>query len=330
MALSRQLQYYKQNRLQQLRGFCFAAKAGSVSKAAEKLFLSQPSVSLQIQALEREFKTQLFERRGPKIMLTPDGRTLYELAAPLVDQIDSLEDTFSAHRGGLETGRIDIAAGESTTLYLLPRFVKQFAEQYPGVELKLHNVTGRDGLAMVRADEADFAVGSMLEMREDIDYLPMFSYDVVLIVGLDHPLAKRKRVTLKDVAPHPLILPPSHLTTWRVVDVAFGKVGLKYKVKMEAGGWEVIKKYVALGMGVSIVTSICLTGEEKLAVLPLSRYFSARTYGLVIRKGKFLSPAAQRFADMMREATKGKRPKAPTTDAGQLFGFDGPIEGRGK
>jgi DNA-binding transcriptional LysR family regulator len=330
MAAKRPLPYYKQNRLQQLRGFCHAAQAGSISKAAEKLFLSQPSVSLQIQALERELKTQLFERRGPKIMLTPDGKTLYDLAAPLIDQIDSLDDTFAARRGGLETGRIDIAAGESTTLYLLPKFVQQFSEQYPGVDLKLHNVTGRDGLAMIRADEADFAVGSMLEMRDDIDYQPMFSYDVVLIMSLDHPLAKRKRVTLKDVAPYPLILPPSHLTTWRVVDYAFGKEGLKYQVKMEAGGWEVIKKYVSLGMGISIVTSICLTGEEKLAVRPLSRYFSGRTYGLVIRKGKFLSPAAQRFVDMMREATKGKRPKTTAAGSGQLFGFYGPMEGRGK
>ena len=329
MTTNRPVQYYKQNRLQQLRGFCHAAQTGSVSKAAEKLFLSQPSVSLQIQALERELKTQLFERRGPKITLTPDGKTLYDLAAPLVEQIDSLDDTFAVRRGGVETGRIDIAAGESTTLYLLPQFVQKFTAKHPGIELKLHNVTGRDGLAMVRADEADFAVGSMLEMREDIDYQPMFSFDVVLIAGLDHPLAKRKRVTLKDVAPYPLILPPSHLTTWRVVDYAFGKQGLKYQVKMEAGGWEVIKKYVSLGMGISIVTSICLTGDEKLAVLPLSRYFSSRTYGLVIRKGKFLSPAAQRFVDLMRERTKGKLPKVATGSAGQLFGFYGPMEGRG-
>ena len=330
MARNRQPQYYKQNRVQQLRGFCQTAQSGSISKAAEKLYLSQPSVSLQIQALERELKTQLFERRGPKILLTPDGKALYELAAPLIAQLDSLEDTFAARRSGVETGTIDIAAGESTTLYLLPRFVQQFSRKYPGVELKLHNVTGRDGLAMVRADEVDFAVGSMLEMREDIDYLPMFSFDVVLIVGLDHPLAKRKRVTLKDVAPYPLILPPSHLTTWRVVDYAFGKAGVKYQVKMEAGGWEVIKKYVALGMGISIVTSICLTGDEKLAVLSLSRYFSARSYGLVIRKGKFLSPAAQRFVDMMRESTKGQKLPKATTSSGQLFGFYGPLEGREK
>ena len=210
-------------------------------------------------------------------------------------------------RGGVEGGRLDIAAGESTTLYLLPQFVKDFSERYPGVELKLHNVTGRDGLAMVRADEADFAVGSMLEPREDIEYQPMFTYDPMLITSTGHPLARRKRVTLKDVAPYPLILPPSHLTTWRVVDYAFGQHDLQYQVKMEAGGWEVIKKYVALGMGISIVTSICLTGEEELAAIPLSRYFPKRTYGLVIRKGKFLSPAAQRFVDLMRESTRKKK-----------------------
>jgi len=321
-------QYYKQNRLQQLRGFCYAAQAGSVSKAAERLFLSQPSVSLQIQALEREFKTTLFERRGPKISLTPDGKTLYELALPLVEEIDALDETFAARRGGIERGRLDIAAGESTTLYLLPRFVKQFAESYPGIELKLHNVTGRDGLAMVRADEVDFAVGSMLEVREDIEYQPMFTYDPMLIVATDHPLAKRKKVTLKDVSPYPLILPPSHLTTWGVVDYAFGKHKLKYRVKMEAGGWEVIKKYVSLGMGISIVTSICLSGDENLVALPLARYFPKRTYGLVIRKGKFLSPAAQRFVDLMHEATKGKRPVGIAPGSNQLFGFYGPIDGR--
>ncbi len=300
-------QYYKHNRLQQLRGFCYAAQTLSVSKAAERMYLSQPSVTLQIQALERDFKTTLFERRGPKISLTPDGKTLYEIAAPLVEAIDSLDAAFATRRGGVETGRLDIAAGESTTLYLLPRFVQRFAEIHPGIELKLHNVTGRDGLAMVRSDEVDFAVGSMLELREDIEYQPMFTYDPMLIVGLHHPLAKRKRVTLADVSPHPLILPPSHLTTWRVVDYAFSQHNLTYKVKMEAGGWEVIKKYVALGMGISIVTSICLTGDEQLVALPLARYFPKRTYGLVIRKGKFLSPAAQRFVELMQEATKGKK-----------------------
>jgi len=87
---------YKQNRLQQLRGFCYAAQEGSISRAAERMYLSQPSVSLQIQALERELETTLFDRNGPKIELTHDGRLLFELAQPLVDGFNHLEETFHA------------------------------------------------------------------------------------------------------------------------------------------------------------------------------------------------------------------------------------------
>ncbi len=313
MSSQRTPQYYKQNRLQQLRGFCYAAQTGGISKAAERLFLSQPSVSLQIQALEREFKTTLFERRGPRITLTPDGRTLYDLAAPLVGEIDQLHETFDAKRGTIEHGRLDIAAGESTILYILPEFVQEFARVYPGIELKLHNVTGRDGLAMLRADEVDFAVGSMIDVPDDVEYRPTFVYEPVLIAPEDHPLAKKKRTTIQDVAQYPLILPPRHVATWRVIDLVFEQHNLRYQVQLEAGGWEVIKKYVELGLGVSIVTSICLMGNERLVALPLSKYFPKRTYGLVLRKGKFLSPQAERFIEVMgqdispRQAAARKR-----------------------
>ena len=300
-------QYYKQNRLQQLRGFCFAAQAGSISKAADRMFLSQPSVSLQIKALEREFNATLFERRGPKITLTPDGGTLLELASPLVEALDRLHETFAARRGNVETGCLDIAAGESTILYILPEFVKRFVDSYPGIEVKLHNVTGRDGLAMLRADEVDLSIGSMLDLPDDIDYRPIFSYDPMLITSVDHPLTSRKRVTIQDIAKYPLILPPRHLTTWRMVDLVFEQHDCSYEVKLEAGGWEVIKKYVALGLGVSIVTGICLTGEEELAAVPLTRYFPKRTYGVVLRKAKFLSPQAQRFIDIISTSGKKKR-----------------------
>ena len=78
---------YKQNRLKQLRAFCKAVETRSISKAGEALFLSQPTVSLQIRALERELCVQVFERRGPVINLTPDGKILYELAKPLINGI---------------------------------------------------------------------------------------------------------------------------------------------------------------------------------------------------------------------------------------------------
>lgn len=291
--------YYKQNRLKQLRAFCYTAQVGSISRAAEKLFLSQPSVSLQIQALERELKTELLERRGPSIRLTPEGRILYEIARPMVQGIDTLPETFAAHCGNLESGELNVAAGESTILYILPEVIKRFADTYPGISLKLHNVTGRDGMEMMRADEVDFAVGSMLEVPEDVAYHPIFVYKPLLITALDHPLARKKRVTLEDIAPHGLILPPRHLSTWRIVDLVFQQHNLNYRVALEAGGWEVIKKYVELGMGISIVTSICITEHDKLATIPLERYFPERSYGVVLRQGKFLSPQARKFIELM-------------------------------
>ncbi len=315
--------YYKQNRLKQLRAFCFAVQTGSVSKAAERLFLSQPSVTLQIQALERELAIELFERRGPNIKLTPEGSALYELALPLVQGMDTLPETFAAQRGKLETGELNIAAGESTILYILPEPMREFARRYPGVRLKLHNVTGRDGLAMLRADEVDFAVGSMPDVPDDISYHSIFTYNTVLITARDHLLAKKHSVRLQEISPYGLILPPRHLSTWRMVDLVFNQHDVKYTVALEAGGWEVIKKYVMLGLGISIVTDICLTGKEALARIPLDKYFPKRSYGLVLRRGKFLSPQAKRFIEMMdpqffrRERPTGEKTGdgAPTKDA---------------
>lgn len=290
---------YKQSRLQQLRGFCYAAAGGSISKAAERMFLSQPSVSLQIQALERELETTLFERRGPKIKLTPDGELLFEMAMPLVDQIDKLPDEFAAKRGDIDQGRIDLAAGWSTILYVLPDFVEQFRTIHPNIELKLHNVTGAEGLAQLRAGHVDFAVGPMLEKPEDIDFHPVVSYEPLLITAPNHPLAKEEKLTLKKISKYPFILPPRHLSTWSTVDSVFKKNGLPYDVSMEVGGWEVIKKYVELGLGISVVMSICITGDENLAVRKANAYFPNRTYGVVMRKGKVLSPQAIRFIRLM-------------------------------
>jgi DNA-binding transcriptional LysR family regulator len=291
--------YYKQNRLKQLRAFCFAARTGSVSLAAEELFLSQPSVTLQIQALEREMEITLFERRGPSIKLTPEGEIFYQLADPLVQGIDKLQESFSAQYGKLESGELNIAAGESTILYILPEPIKRFAEAYPRIRIKLHNVTGRDGMAMLRADEADFAVGSMLEVPEDIIYRPSVTFDTVLITPRDHPLAGRENIRLQEISPYGLILPPRHLSTWGTVKTVFNQHNVSFQVSLEAGGWEVIKKYVELGLGISIVSDVCLSEEDKVARLPVGHYFPSRSYGIVLRRGKFLSPQARRFIEMM-------------------------------
>jgi len=292
---------YKGNLLKHLRAFCQAARLGSVSAAADALYLSQPSISQQIRALEDELGQQLFERRGPRMHLTPAGRTLFDMARPLVDQLDALPDEFSRAYGRLDSGEVRIAAGESTILHMLPSLVQRFRQRHPGIFVHLHNVTGADGLGMLRSDQVDFAVGSMIDVPDDIGYRPIYSFSPVLIASRDHPLARRSSITLADISPHGLILPPKRLTTYTLIDRVFQKHKLPFRVTMEVGGWEVIKRYVARGMGISIVTSICLTeaDRDQLITRDVSQWFPKRTYGVVVRKGAYLTPQARRFIDLM-------------------------------
>jgi len=301
--------YYKGSRLKQLRAFCHAARLGSVTRAAEALFLSQPAVSLQLGALESELGVTLFERLGRRLALTREGEILYELARPLVDGIDGVEGEFRNRLKGLDAGELNIAAGSSTILYLLPPLVAAYRRQHPEVQLKLHNVTGQDGLARIRSDEVDLAVGSMLDVPNDIDYAATHSFDPMLITPHDHPLAAKDPLRLEDLSPYGLILPPKRLTTYRLVDLVFQQRRVPYTVALEVGGWEVIKQYVAMGLGISIVTGICLTEADRgqLAIRNLREYFPPRSYGIVIRKGKYLSPQARAFVDLVKPALFTRR-----------------------
>jgi len=294
--------YYKGNRLKQLRAFCYAVKFGSIARAAEALFLSPSSVSLQLSALEKELGAHLLERTRPRLALTSEGQMLYDLARPLVEGVESLDQHFRTQRQGMDQGEVNIAAGASTIQYLLPPLVRDYRERFADVRLQLSNVTGKDGLALLRSDQVDFAVGSMLDVPHDLSYEPVHWFDPMLIMPLDHPLASKADVALEELSPYGLILPPQRLTTYRLVDLVFQQRRVPYRVAIEVGGWEVIKQYVAMGLGISIVTGICLTEDDKarLAVRNMRRYFPQRSYGVVVRKGKYLSAHARAFIDLIK------------------------------
>ncbi len=294
--------YYKGNRLKQLRAFVYTVKLGTLARAAEALFLSQPSISLQLTALERELGQRLLERTRRRVTLSRFGEALYELARPLVEGWEQLDRDFRARVAGFKAASLTIAAGTSTIQYLLPPLVRAYRERHPEVRLELANVTGRDGLALLRADQADFAVGSMLDVPPDLDYAPVHHFDPMLILPPGHPLAAKADIRLEDLSPYGLILPPQRLTTFRLVDLVFQQRQVPYTVAIEVGGWDVIKQYVAMGLGISIVTGICITDadRERLAVRNMRAYFPPRSYGVVVRKGKYLSPEARAFVDLVK------------------------------
>jgi DNA-binding transcriptional LysR family regulator len=295
---------YKGDLLKPLRAVCQTARLGSVSRAAEALYLSQPAVTLQLQALERDMGVRLLERVGRRLTLTREGTELYELARPLVEGLDGLDGAFRNRLRGLDAGELHVAAGSSTILYLLPKIVAAFRAAHPEVRLSLHNVTGAGGLDLLRSDAVDLAVGSMLDVPNDLSYAPVYRFEPMLITPLDHPLAAKADLSLQDLSPYGLILPPQRLTTYRMVDLVFQQNRVPYTVALEVGGWEVIKQYVAMGLGISIVTAICLTEADRarLSARSLAKYFPSRSYGVVVRKGKYLSPQARAFSELIQPA----------------------------
>lgn len=291
--------FYKQNRLKQLRAFCVAAETGSFSKAAELLDLTQPSISQQIQSLEKDLNIALFHRNGPKIILTEMGKELLPIAKPLVDQIDALPSLFVEHLEQDEETELNIAAGESTILYILPEVIEKFKKAHPNVTIKLHNQTGINSLSLLRENSAEFAVGTIRDIPGDIQYRGIYNFAPVLILPYGHPLATEKNITLNQISQYELIIPPPHFSTWTIVESVFDEHNIPYKVSLEAGSWEVIKKYVELGLGISIVTSACLTGNEKLITHPLPGFFLNRNYGVLLLKGKSLTANARHFIKLM-------------------------------
>jgi len=291
------------NLLKELRAFCITHQEGNMSKASETLFASQPTISLQIKKLEAELDVKLFERRGPKLKITTEGEILYNIALPLVQGIDHIKDDFSAQHNDLVCGELSIAAEESTLLYTLPGPIKSFANQYPGIRIELTNITGKEGRDLLKADKVDLTVSSMLDVPDNLNYSTFVSYSPILIAPRDHPLAKLDKVTIKDIGQYGLIMPPSQFSSSRLIKMVFGLNGVNYQVALEVGGWEVVKRYVDKGLGVSIVSTICITEEDKdkFVTIPLDQYFPDRKYGVVTRKGKILSSPAQRFIEILHE-----------------------------
>jgi len=290
------------NLIKELRAFCITKQQESISQAADILFSSQPTVSLQIKHLEKTLGIKVFERRGPKLKLTTQGEILYNLALPLVQGLDNLKEDFDREYEDLTAGKLIIAAEESTILYILPEPIRQFKQRYPNIRLKLNNVTGRDCKTVLFSNEADILITSMLSVPDNIQYTPFAAYPLMLITCKQHPLAKKTDFHIKDIEDYALILPPAHFNSWQMAKMVLALQGVNYKVALEAGGWEVIKRYVGLNLGIAIVTDISIREHdlEKLHVIPLTEHFPKRKYGVAMVKDKQLSAPAGRFVQILQ------------------------------
>ena len=286
--------------LRELRSFWTAARLRSISKAAEQLGVSQPTVTLQIKKLEEELGTTLFDRIKRPIQLTSAGAALAGLVEPLLEEIDQLGARTSK---GEEEGPVRVASTYDIIPHTLLCVVKAFRAMYARVHLRIRSGTRREVLQMVADGEVDIGIVPGAERGMDFEFQGLFGYERVLITPPGHPLLQAPLGSLDEIAPYPLILMGRGTYTRTMLEEEFRRRGLAYEIVVELDSMDTIKRYVALGMGISVGPRLAIDpgDEEELGIVSLATLLPVEQAGFVTLRRKTLSTPAQNFISVMKD-----------------------------
>lgn len=305
----------------QLEVFEAIARLGSFTRAAEELFLTQPTVSMQIKKLSGFVGLPLFEQVGKKIFLTEVGRELHRTSRVIFDDLKRFEMAI-ADLKGLKQGTLRLAV-VTTAHYFAPRLLGTFCQLYPGVEASLE-VNNRERILDRLADNQDdlYILGQTPEAM-GVKSRPFLENPLVALAPVTHVLAGQKRISLKRLAQEPFLMREPGSGTRIATERLFAQHRVKMKVRMELGSNEAIKQAVAGGLGVSVLSRHTLPSDGPtgpLAVLDVEHFPILRHWYVAHPRGKQLSVVARTFKDyLLSNATAPAAPvaTAPRVPAGR-------------
>lgn len=295
--------YYKHNRLQQLRGFCFTAQYGNISRAAKSMGLTHTSVSLQIKALEEDIGCTLFERQGPKIRLTEEGTKLLEMAQPLVDSIHNLYEQFHHEVGVKINSELHIAANASGKNYLLPRILREYLDLYPSIKVVVHYVEHDEAMKLLDSGAADIAILARhdhMPFPKACEYIPIFYCKTCLITLPDHPLAGRKNLLVSEIIRYPLALPTKELQVIPNLRETFTASGSPNN-RIEFTNSDTFREYIEAGLVATIAPDIWMRENDWLTATSLAHLFPDTDYGMVRLRNKPMQKNVKNLLDLMRQ-----------------------------
>ncbi len=283
----------------QLETFLEVARLSSFSRAAEKRFRTQPAISAQIRALEEEVGARLLDRSGGKVSLTAPGK-LFQKYAEEALQARRAVLTQLAEMERVPRGEIIVGANEATCLYILPEVFAEFKKQYSNVNVRVQRAEHARILERVIDNSVVFGIVSLPVTDTRLTVVPIHKDELVVVVPPGHPLAKLKSAAIAQVAEHPLLLPKSGRTR-EAIENAFAQRRLKPVVSMELDSSELLKRFVAAGVGIGFIARSNVVEDAKagvLAAIPLADEQIRRDLALVFRKDKALSRAALAFIEI--------------------------------
>jgi DNA-binding transcriptional LysR family regulator len=292
--------------LRQLELFEAIARLGSFTRAAEELFLTQPTVSMQIKKLSDTVGMPLFEQVGKKIFLTDIGHELHRTCLGISEHLANFE-MIAADMKGLKRGKLRLAV-VTTAKYFAPRLLGTFCQQHPGVDVSLKVSNRERVLERLANNQDDLYILGQPPVDADVVAEAFLENNLVVIAPANHVLAKKKKIPLERLSREPFLLREAGSGTRIATERKFGESGLKLKMRMELGSNEAIKQAVIGGLGVSILSRHTLeldTPTKQFAVLNVQGFPIKRHWYFVYPAGKRLSIIARTFVDHLRQASQG-------------------------
>jgi LysR family transcriptional regulator, cys regulon transcriptional activator len=275
--------------LLQLQIIAAVADAGlSLSAAADALELSQPALSKNIIAFEKELGLHLFDRRGKRMeRLTPAGEEVLVIARRVLGELTNIASISSEFKNAIG-GALTIATTHTQARYVLPAVIEPFMKRFPDCKLALKQGSPQACAALVASGQADIAIATeALAEHPDLATLPVYDWNRVLVVPTAHPLAMIKKPKLAELARHPLITYDGTFTGRSKIDAAFRQAGLLPNVVLTALDSDIIKTYVRLGLGVGVIAQMAYepARDADLVSIDASHLFSPSTTRLGLRRG---------------------------------------------
>ena len=297
--------------LRQLQIFEASVRLGSFSKAAEELFVTQPTVSMQIKKLSDALGISLFEQVGRNVRPTEVGRELYEACRKIFESLANLEMKVSDHKG-MKRGRLRLGV-VTTAKYFVPEVLGEFCRLYPGIDVAL-KVSNRDRITeRLNAYEDDlYIVGQAPTDAMEIESFPFAPNPLVVLASRDHPLVDQKNIPLSRIAEEPLILREPGSGIRDATLRRFHEHDLQPNVRMELGSNEAIKHAVVGGLGIAILSlhTMSLEGPDgPVTLLDVEGFPIMRQWHLVYPKGKELSLVANAFLEFSLDIEPRMREK---------------------
>ena len=274
----------------------------NITAAASAVFTSQPGVSKQIRMLEEELSLQLFIRKGKSLTsLTNAGKQVVKRARRILNEAENIKQMSNELAGALK-GSLTIATTETQARYVLPDMLEQFQKKNSGIALRLHQGTSEQIASQVMQQDADFAIASGdNDLFEDLVTFPMYQWERIILVTKDHPLTKKRTVSLEDIAQYPIISYTYSFDQESSLAQVFDDAGVEPNVVFTAQDPDVIKTYVRKGMGIGIMA--CMAFDEKrdsdLVAICAASLFPSCTTWVGFRKDRFLTDYMQNFLELI-------------------------------